>query len=138
MVADDPAEGLGPLAGVLAALRWARSLESRWVQLVSGDTPFIPLDLSVRLQAALSDGCDLAVPESGGRLHHLCGLWRVDQLAGLSAFIDAGGRAVHEWAESRSFVTVRFDDASVDPFFNINTADDLARAERLAAGADVL
>lgn len=124
----------GPLAGVLAAMDWAGGLGFGHVVTVSTDTPFLPRDLVRRLWAGGSGGPAIAATETAPgvlRAHPTFGLWPVDLAADLRETLARGDRKVMLWAERQGATLVPFATGPVDPFFNINTPDDLARAERL-------
>ncbi|RLP24955.1 molybdenum cofactor guanylyltransferase MobA [Mesorhizobium sp. YM1C-6-2] len=137
-VVADTIEGYpGPLAGILAALEWTAANRPgiEWVVSAAGDCPFLPRDLVARLQQARSaEGADLAVAASGGQAHPVIGLWKValrDELR--HALIDEDLRKIDRWTARYRLATVAWPVEPVDPFFNANTVDDLAEAERLAA-----
>lgn len=127
-VPDSP----GPLAGVLAALDWAAALGAQAVVTVASDTPFLPSDLVARLQAAgpfavaAGDGAD------GPRLHPTCGLWPVTLRPVLAAALADGERRIGKWAQAQGAAVALFPTTPRDPFLNLNTPEDLARAEALA------
>ncbi|HXZ14718.1 MAG TPA: molybdenum cofactor guanylyltransferase MobA [Roseiarcus sp.] len=137
VVADDVPGFVGPLAGVLAALDWAAAQrpEWTWVASVAADTPFIPRDLVARLHAARdAAGAVLACAASGGRRHPVVGLWPVSVRAELrQALVDEGVRKVEAWTARYALAVVEWPNSPVDPFFNVNAADDLVEADRLAA-----
>ncbi|MBM6592821.1 molybdenum cofactor guanylyltransferase MobA [Microvirga pudoricolor] len=139
-ILPDPVPGHpGPLAGILAALEWACDHPSRasWVVTVPGDTPFIPGDLVLRLhQGRVEAGRRVACASSGGRAHPAVGLWPVTLGHGLREGILAGERRVGEWARSQGLAEIPWPDAPIDPFFNINTPDDLRAAERSLAARE--
>ena len=80
-VVPDTIDGfVGPLAGVLAGMRWAaaNTPEARWIASMSSDAPLLPLDVVARLAAAISTRADaIAIARSGGELHPVIGLWPV-------------------------------------------------------------
>lgn len=124
-------EGIeGPLGGVAAALEFGREEQVEAVLTIAVDMPFLPSDLGPRLAAALGQK-RAAVPSSGGFLHPICGLWRPSALEGLSSYLDTGKRSLTGFAEAVGFHIVEWPDRPTDPFFNINSVQDLARAERL-------
>lgn len=134
----DPLPGrAGPLAGLLAGMRWAAAEGAARVQLAPVDAPFFPRDLVARLAAA---GDGVALPRSGGRTHPTFLQAPVALADDLAAFVAAGGsRAMHAWLDRHAAAVVDFApvtaaDGPVDPFFNLNTPDEAAYAERLAAG----
>jgi molybdenum cofactor guanylyltransferase len=131
ILADSVPDRPGPLAGILAALDWAATLGATQVLTVPGDTPFLPRDLAACLAAAEAPA---AMAASGGRRHPTAGLWPVSARAALrAAVVDTGLRRVNDWAGSVGAVTVEFAIEPVDPFFNLNTLEDLQEAERLLA-----
>lgn len=130
--------GLGPLAGVLAGLEWAAALQGvTGLVTVATDTPFLPLDLVDRLAAARSDPARLAVAASGGRIHPVDALWPVAAAGELRRFLEAGETyKAKRFLENIGYSSVSFDPVDlpggrVDPFFNVNTREDLATATRL-------
>lgn len=137
VVADTIEDYPGPLAGMLAALDWTADNrpDVEWVVSAAGDCPFLPRDLVARLQRArMTEGADLAVAASGGQAHPVIGLWKValrDELR--HALTNEGLRKIDRWTSRYGLATVSWPAEPVDPFFNANTVDDLAEAERLAA-----
>lgn len=119
---------LGPMAGLLAGLEWAATQGASHLATVSVDVPFLPGDLVARLMlgSAAPDGC--AVAESDGRRHPTCGLWPVDRHAALASALKSGERRLGNWAADQGAVCVGFT-GTPDPFFNINTPEDLAQAD---------
>ncbi len=139
-VVSDTIEGfVGPLAGVLAGMTWARAAapEARWVATVSADAPFIPSDLVARLAAAVAmQPTAIAIAESAGELHPVIGLWPVAHLQDLESELKAGVRKVLRWTDKHGTVPVQFSlvkigDVEIDPFFNANTPEELDEARRL-------
>jgi molybdopterin-guanine dinucleotide biosynthesis protein A len=129
ILADSVPDRPGPLAGILAALDWAAALGATRVLTVPGDTPFLPRDLVARL---LEADAPAAMAASGGRRQPIAGLWPVSARQALRAAVaGAGLRRVDDWARDLGTATVDFATDSVDPFFNLNTPDDVAAAERL-------
>lgn len=144
-VVADPIEGfVGPLAGVLAGLLWARAHApaARYVASASTDAPFLPRDLVARLEAALADRPNaIAIAQSAGELHPVIGLWPVALADDLAAELKAGVRKVLRWTDRHGtvpvdFPFVRIADRMVDPFFNANTPEELAGAAALIAAAE--
>ena len=137
-VAADVVEGfVGPLAGVLTGMEWARAHrpDLPWIATVATDTPFFPRDLVSRMLAAVAaGGADLACAASAGRAHPVFGLWPVRLAVDLRrAMVDEEIRKVDLWTARHRLVEVIFPATAVDPFFNTNRPDDLAEAERLLA-----
>jgi molybdopterin-guanine dinucleotide biosynthesis protein A len=137
VVADDVPGFPGPLAGILAALDWtaANRPEIDWVLSAAGDCPFLPRDLVARLHEARErEHAQLAVAASGDQSHPVIGLWRVDLRAQLRhALVVEDLRKIDRWTARYPLATVTWPTQPLDPFFNANTVEDIAEAERLAA-----
>jgi molybdopterin-guanine dinucleotide biosynthesis protein A len=135
VVADVVAGFGGPLVGVLTALEWAatHALEITDVVSVPADGPFLPRDLVRRLIAARGEaGAVLAQASSNGRSNPVVGLWPVALAAELRhAVVEEGMAKVDAWTARYRLATVDFAAAPLDPFFNANTQEDLAEAERM-------
>lgn len=141
-VAPDTVEGFaGPLAGVLAGMRWAAARGHADIVSAAGDTPFFPADLVARLQAARGNQpiCMAATddPERGLSEHPTFALWPVRLADDLEKALTEGQmRKVIVWTSRHGCARAVFDGAEF-PFFNVNTPDDLAEAERIAGGEPV-
>ncbi|MBN8961856.1 MAG: molybdenum cofactor guanylyltransferase MobA [Rhizobiales bacterium] len=137
VVADAVAGFPGPLAGILAGLDWValNRPQTRWMLSAAADCPFLPRDLVRRLDNARSEqDAPLAVAASGGQSHHVIALWSLALREPLrDAVVNEGFRAVGRWMARHPVATVEWPVTPFDPFFNANTPDDLAEAERLAA-----
>lgn len=136
VVADTVPDFAGPLAGVLAGLDWiaAHRPQIDWLLSVAADTPFIPRDLASRLhQARAAAGTPLACAASGGRQHHAIGLWPLGLRQDLRRALAAGERKLGRWTEGHGVAVAEWPTEPIDPFFNVNTPEDLCEAERLAA-----
>jgi len=137
IISDTIAGYQGPLAGILAGMEWAAGKpDVTHILSLAGDTPFFPDDLADRL-AAHSVGGRVAVAASKGRVHPTFALLPVSLRNQLAAFLESGDtRRVMTFLEQAGldvvdFPVTRLGSAEVDPFFNINTPEDLAQAERL-------
>ncbi len=132
-VIGDTMEGRpGPLAGLLAAMEWAsvNMPYAEWVASAPCDSPFLPRDLVRRLRGAARAG-QAAIAASAGRRHPVAGLFHMDLRPALAGFLADGGRRAGEWSEWIGARVVEFGAAPVDPFFNVNTPEELAAAEGL-------
>jgi molybdenum cofactor guanylyltransferase len=129
--ADDPPDFSGPLAGLDFCAR--RAPEMTHVATLPADAPFAPENFVARLhEARRASGAPIAVAASGGRRHHVTALWPVALAAELRrALADGGLRKVESFAERFSVAVVDWPCEPADPFFNVNTSEDLARAEAL-------
>jgi len=137
VVLDSMPDFAGPLAGILAGLDWAAANAPDVADVVSvpGDCPFLPNDLVIRLQAArAAAGLRLACARSGDWRHPVAGLWPVALRDDLRrALRDEGLHKVEIWTARHGVAIADWPAAPVDPFFNVNTPEDVAAAERIAA-----
>jgi molybdopterin-guanine dinucleotide biosynthesis protein A len=134
VVADPLPDFPGPLAGVLAALDWAAAHrpEVATVLSVPGDGPFLPPDLVARLQAArAAAGVPMACAASGGWTHPPIALWPVALRGELREALLAGEKKIDRWTARFGCATAEWPTDPIDPFFNANAPEDLARAEAL-------
>ena len=136
VVADDVPDFAGPLAGVLAGLDWAATNAPgvEYVASVPGDCPFLPRDLVARLHQARADaGQPLACASSGQWRHPVVALWPVALRDDLRrALTQDGLRKIEVWTARHGVALAAWPAEPVDPFFNVNTPEDAAAAERLA------
>lgn len=131
----------GPLAGVLAGLDWAAEQGADRIVTAAADTPFFPHDLVARLEAR-AEGMEAPLvlaasrDQETGKLWRqpTFGLWPVALRQDLRAALEGGLRKVVLWTDQHDGREAVFDAVGHDPFFNINTPDDLAMARRLVQG----
>jgi molybdenum cofactor guanylyltransferase len=137
VVPDSVAEFPGPLAGILAGLDWAadNAPQVEWVSSVPGDCPFLPRDLVARLhQARTAAGLPLACARSGDWRHPVVGLWPVALRHDLrTAVVDQGLRKIEVWTARYGVAIAEWPTEPIDPFFNVNTPEDVAEANRVAS-----
>lgn len=126
VVADSAPDFPGPLAGILAAMDWARSHGAQTVVTVAGDTPFFPPDLVARLVASGAP----AIAETPDGAQPTFGLWPTSLRDDLALALASGTRKVGAWAETIGARRVRFE---AEAFFNVNTPEDLALARARVA-----
>ena len=134
-VLPDTIEGfVGPLAGVLAGMKWAAGLQDvTHVVSAAADTPFLPDNLVAKLRGSLQESNDIAMADSVGRIHPVFGLWPIHLADELEHFLVAEDkRKILEFANRFTLHSVNFDKPNSDPFFNINTPEDLTAAEEMA------
>jgi molybdopterin-guanine dinucleotide biosynthesis protein A len=136
VIADSVGDFPGPLAGILAALDWAAAKRPDVSHILSAaaDCPFLPRDLVARLHAArIAEGAQLAVAASDGQSHPVIGLWSVALREEMRhALVVEDVRKIDRWTARYKLATVTWPATPLDPFFNANTMDDIAQAERLA------
>jgi molybdopterin-guanine dinucleotide biosynthesis protein A len=119
-----------PLAGLHAGLHWTVSQGLDAMLSLPSDCPFLPRDLTARLGA----GTLPSIASSGGQRHVLTGLWPSSLLATLDTALAEGGLfRVKDWAALVQVRHVEWTAVPVDPFFNVNTPEELAEANRIAA-----
>lgn len=133
-VVADTVEGfVGPLAGVLAGMRWSAGNvpDARWIVTAPGDAPLLPRDLVERMMEAVAGREDtIALAQSGGEMHPVIGLWPIALMQDLEEQLKAGVRKVLHWtgrhgAVAVAFPCARFCGLSIDPFYNANTPQEL-------------
>ena len=137
LVADAFGDHAGPLAGLLSGMIWAAEHrpDARHVVTAPCDTPFLPENyVGALVEATAGDSGTIVIAASGGRSHFASGLWPVALAEGLRAFLAAGERRTQSWIErnpnrSVTFPPVEDGGSGFDPFFNVNTPEDLAMAE---------
>ena len=139
-VIADTVEGfVGPLGGVLAGMRWAAERGHTHIASAAADTPFFPSDLVEKLLAAKGDQpISMAAtddPERGLSEHPTFALWPVDLADDLEYALTKGNmRKVIVWTSRHGCARAVFEEDGM-PFFNVNTPEDLAEAERIARAA---
>ena len=122
----------GPLAGVLTGMRWAAREKATHVVTVAGDTPFFPETLVRDLEAALMPGAAIAMAAGPDGRHPTFALWPVDLADDLDTALRAGTRKIVAWADQHGVAKVDFPVEPYDPFFNVNTPEDMETAEAMA------
>jgi molybdenum cofactor guanylyltransferase len=136
VIADTVKNFPGPLAGILAALDWAATNrpDVEFMLSAAADCPFLPRDLVARLQRTRAEqNAQLAVAASAGQSHPVIGLWSVALREELRhALVVEDIRKIDRWTARYRLATVTWPAEPLDPFFNANTMDDIAAAERLA------
>jgi molybdopterin-guanine dinucleotide biosynthesis protein A len=137
VVPDSVPDYVGPLAGILAGLEWAAAHRPDLTDVVSvpGDCPFLPRDLVSRLEAARNAaGKPLACAKSGDWRHPVVGLWPVALREDLrAALVEEGLRKIEVWTARHGVALASWPDQPFDPFFNVNTPQDAAAAQSIAA-----
>ena len=137
-VVADVIEGFaGPLAGILTGMEWAAETmpEAEFLASFPSDAPFFPENLVTSLLNAVTrEGADMACAVSNGRTHPVFALWPVRLKSELRrAMEDDDMRKIDRWTGQYKIVHVDFPIHPFDPFFNINTPEDLAEAETIAS-----
>jgi len=137
VIADSIDGFAGPLAGVLAGLDWASKQGATSIVTAAADTPFFPTDLAALLHRegeGMAHPLVIAAtpdPRRGTSRHPTFGLWPVALREDLRAALLGGVRKVVQWTDSHDGRLAMFPVDQVDPFFNVNTPEDLAQAEAM-------
>ena len=127
----------GPLAGVLAGLDWAAEHGHSHIVTAAADTPFFPADLVEKLtNAAKKQNKPIALaatphPERGALRQPTFGLWPTDLRHDLRAALQGGLRKIVAWTDQHGTALAEFSTDGFDPFFNLNTPEDMVEAERM-------
>ncbi|MDC1209321.1 molybdenum cofactor guanylyltransferase MobA [Pseudomonadota bacterium] len=136
-IIEDPIKGhLGPLAGILASLNWARKLNQKWVMTLPCDTPFLPKNIvkeMIKLKNKELD-VDLVVAQSKGYNHPVIALWKSDLNLKLEKALNEGIRKIDIFTSSLKVAYVDFDkinNDNFDPFTNLNSPLDLIKAQQI-------
>ena len=139
VVPDNVPDHPGPLAGILAGLDWLAAQDNgvEWLLSVPGDCPFLPDDLVERLHTArvrMGAGVPLACARSGEWRHPVVGLWPLALRRDLrKALVEEDLRKIEMWTARHGVAVADWPAEPVDPFLNVNTPEDAARAERIAS-----
>ena len=130
IILDEP-NVAGPLGGLVSALAFGARESRHYVLTIPADMPFLPRDLLLRLHSRIGQfGCAIAC--SGGHLHPVCGLWRTSALDQVGGYLAGGQRSLRAFAARIGVREVEWPSEPLDPFFNINSADELTKAEQCA------
>ena len=133
-VIKDYKSGLGPLGGVLTAMKWIKENNKnyKWISTFPSDTPFFTKkELKYFYEnIKINDGKLFFIKNKDTR-HNIFGLWSLDLMEQLESDILKGERKVEFWADTIGVNTVNIEYKKPDPFFNINTKDDLKKAIKI-------
>ena len=136
-IIEDPIKGhLGPLAGILASLNWAKQIKKDWVVTLPCDTPFLPNNL---IQSMINTknkdpSIDLVVAKSRGFSHPVIALWKSDVNNKLQNALNEGVRKIDIFTSQLNIKYVEFDNidkSEYDPFTNLNSPQDLILAQQI-------
>ena len=134
-IINDFKKGLGPLGGVLSAMKWVKDNKKnyKWISTFPIDTPFFKKEhLSKFYKEINLDESNLFFMKSKNTRHNIFGLWSVELFEKLELALDRGDRKVELWANEIGVKTIDFEDENnKDPFFNINTEEELEIAKKL-------
>lgn len=124
----------GPLAGIYQALLWMRenARDSEWLVSFASDAPFLPEDQLQKLQAAVTANEQLVIARANNRIQPAFALWHISLLPEIAQVLSSDTPLdLRQWASKHRAVFVDFHNPHYDPFFNINTPQDLYAAEAM-------
>ena len=131
-VIKDIKKNLGPLGGVLTAMKWIKdnNKDYKWISTFPADTPFFKRSILKKfLQDIQPEESKLFFIKSNNTRHNIFGLWSIDLMDKLEEDLNKGERKVEVWANSIGVKTINIEFQNEDPFFNINTKEDLEKAK---------
>ncbi|OUX32280.1 MAG: molybdenum cofactor guanylyltransferase [Pelagibacteraceae bacterium TMED268] len=126
---------LGPLIGILTAMKWAKKSNSnyKWIATFPSDTPFFDISIIEKYEKKIiEDDSLLYFVTSSEKRHNIFGLWSIDLLDVLEEdLLKNNFRKVEDWANKIGVKTINIKFEKFDPFLNINTKEDLSKAEKI-------
>ena len=133
-ITEDFKSGLGPLGGVLTAMKWIKENDKKykWISTFPSDTPFFSKkELKFFFKNININESKLFFIKSKKKRHNIFGLWSTDLIGQLETDLQRGERKVELWANSIGVKEINIDNKKPDPFFNINTKEDLKKANEI-------
>ena len=133
-ITKDFKNGLGPLGGVLTAMKWIKEKKRKykWISTFPTDAPFFTIkELKYFYENIDIDKSKLFFIKNKNTRHNIFGLWSLELIEQLENDLLKGERKVEVWADTIGVKTVNIDYKKTDPFFNINTKEDLKKAIKI-------
>ena len=133
-ITKDFKSNLGPLGGVLTGMKWIKENNKnyKWISTFPSDTPFFTKkELNYFYENIKENNSKLFFIKNKDTRHNIFGLWSLDLLDQLEKDLSKGDRKVEVWADSIGVSTVNIEYKKPDPFFNINTKEDLKKAKEI-------
>jgi molybdopterin-guanine dinucleotide biosynthesis protein A len=134
-IANDIKKGLGPLGGIFSAMKWVRDNKKdyKWISTFPIDTPFFKKKHLIKFYKEINlDKSNLFFMKSKNKRHNIFGLWSLELYEKLESALNRGDRKVEIWANEIGVKTIDFEhENNKDPFFNINTEEELEIAKKL-------
>tara|TARA_B110000914_G_C15463106_1_gene446898 strand:+ start:386 stop:991 length:606 start_codon:yes stop_codon:yes gene_type:complete len=127
-------KNLGPLGGVFSAMKWVKDNDKKyqWIVTFPSDTPFFKNKIMNSFLNKINEKeSELFFMKSNEKRHNIFGLWSMDLIDQLEKDLETGSRKVEKWANSIGVKTINMSFEKEDPFFNINTKEDLEKAEKI-------
>ena len=135
IISDYIKGNLGPLFGVLTAMKWAKKSKKnyKWIATFPSDTPFFDTSIIEKYEKKIDENdSKLYFVKSDNKRHNIFGLWSLDLLDILeNDLVKNNFRKVEDWANKIGVKTINIKFQKFDPFLNINTKDDLIKAEKI-------
>ena len=134
LTTKDFEEGLGPLGGILTAMKWIKDQKKNyeWISTFPSDTPFFTnKELKIFYENIDIKKSKLFFIKNKETRHNIFGLWSLDLLKKLETDLQKGERKVEVWADTVGVETINIEYEKRDPFFNINTKEDLEKAYKI-------
>ena len=134
LITKDFKEGLGPLGGILTAMKWIKDQKKdyEWISTFPSDTPFFTnKELKIFYENIDIKKSKLFFIKNKETRHNIFGLWSLDLLKKLETDLQKGERKVEVWADNVGVETINIEYEKRDPFFNINTKEDLEKAYKI-------
>jgi len=131
---EDFKNNLGPLGGIFSAMKWAKDNNKKyqWIATFPSDTPFFTnVILNNFLNRINEKESELFFMRSNNKRHNVFGLWSMDLIDQLEKDLENGSRKVEKWANDIGVKTINMSFEKEDPFFNINTKEDLKKAKKI-------
>ncbi len=123
----------GPLAGIYACMKWLnkKKFNTDWLLTVPSDTPFLPNNLLEIFKSKLKNKTNILIARSNGKIHPIIGMWNISLYKNLKNELKSENRKIMEWVYKNNFDFVDFNNRNYDPFFNINTKEDIVEAQNI-------
>ena len=130
----DLKKNLGPLGGVFSAMKWIKNNHKKyqWIVTFPSDTPFFKINtLNEFFDKVNEKESELFFMKFNEKRHNIFGLWSTDLIDQLEKDLENGFRKVEKWADKIGVKIINMSFEKEDPFFNINTKEDLKKAEKI-------
>tara|TARA_B100000579_G_C22811546_1_gene845504 strand:+ start:170 stop:778 length:609 start_codon:yes stop_codon:yes gene_type:complete len=123
----------GPLGGILSAMKWIKEKRKnyKWISTFPVDTPFFKKEILQNFLHEINlEESKLFFIKSNNTVHNIFGIWSIDLMEKLEEDLNNGDRKVESWANSVGAKVISMEFINEDPFFNINTKEDLEKAQK--------
>ena len=124
----------GPLGGVLSAMKWVKesNKDYKWISTFPVDTPFFKKEILQNFLSEINlEKGKLFFIKSNNTRHNIFGVWSIDLMDKLEEDLNNGERKVESWANSVGVKVIDMEFLNEDPFFNINSKEDLEKAKKI-------